>query len=419
MKILFINTRDRQGGAALSMYDLYSYFKRREGNDIRYLVMDKSSTDPGVEAFRFKEGLFHGAVRRYKRLKNRTVNPKNRFDLVSDCQTYFGDELVAHIGCPDVIVLNWVAGFIDLASFFGYVIEHNIPVLWRLADLNTFTGGCHVDYDCGRYTRGCGHCPQIQTSAQDDITTSIWKSKMGVFSKVPKELLKFVVLSDWERSKAKASPLINQFEMHTILNGVNQEYFSFKDKNACKTALGITSNGPVFLLVAEFLDIWYKGTQQAVEALELLGREFPDVLLLTIGKAAEIETGLDHISFGEIINRRIMSLIYGATDYFIFPSHYETFGRTFQEAMACGTPVIGFRTGGIPHLVEHGVNGFITKDKTTTQLYETLVEALNTRSSLDSMSRNASEKALEYSLEVQGAQYFDLCEQMVNDNPSD
>ncbi len=396
------------------MYDLYQQFKKCEAVDLGFLVLEKKTEDKDITKFQFERSFIRGIKRRYNRWRLPKIGLKNHFEILTNAKTYFGDELMEFVGKPDLILINWVAGFVDIPIFLEYITKHKIPVLWRLADLNPFTGGCHYDYTCGKFKTGCGNCPQLVNPAIDDVSRQIFESKKKAFGDVPNNLLRFVALSDWGLAKAKQSPIISKFDLSTILNGVNTEIFSFKDKLACRAALGISSEDKVLLIVAEYLDIWYKGTQEAIDALERIKKDYPDICLVSVGKSQSIQCRFRHIPFGELSNRRLMAAVYGAADYFLFPSHYETFGRTFQEAMACGTPVIAYETGGVPHLVEHGINGYITKDKNAESLYETIFEALGDYDDLELISERAADRAKEYSLEKQAGNYIQLSAQMTN-----
>jgi glycosyltransferase involved in cell wall biosynthesis len=56
-----------------------------------------------------------------------------------------------------------------------------------------------------------------------------------------------------------------------------------------------------------------------------------------------------------------MRLIYSAADVFITPSLEENLPNTIMEAMACGTPCVGFQVGGIPEMIDHEINGYVAE----------------------------------------------------------
>jgi glycosyltransferase involved in cell wall biosynthesis len=64
---------------------------------------------------------------------------------------------------------------------------------------------------------------------------------------------------------------------------------------------------------------------------------------------------------GHVSDPHQMIEIYRAADLFITPSLAENLPNTIMEAMACGTPSIGFNTGGIPEMIAHKQNGYVAE----------------------------------------------------------
>ena len=69
--------------------------------------------------------------------------------------------------------------------------------------------------------------------------------------------------------------------------------------------------------------------------------------------------GIKTYHTGYLTSERLLSIVYSAADVFCTPSQMETFGMTAAEAAACGLPVVAFATGGLPEIVESGVNGWL------------------------------------------------------------
>jgi glycogen synthase len=90
--------------------------------------------------------------------------------------------------------------------------------------------------------------------------------------------------------------------------------------------------------------------------LEIVG-EGPDGQVLR-ELAANLGVGRE-IHFTGPLDRARVAERYRAADLFTLPSYAEAFGNVFAEAMASGLPIVGSTVGGIPELVEHGVNGLL------------------------------------------------------------
>jgi glycosyltransferase involved in cell wall biosynthesis len=105
-----------------------------------------------------------------------------------------------------------------------------------------------------------------------------------------------------------------------------------------------------------------KGMHLLLEALAALPESLRNrTALLTYGSGVlpgelgDIKT----YHTGYLTSERLLSIVYSAADVFCTPSQMETFGMTAAEAAACGLPVVAFATGGLPEIVESGVNGWL------------------------------------------------------------
>src|ERR1019366_4880410 len=110
---------------------------------------------------------------------------------------------------------------------------------------------------------------------------------------------------------------------------------------------------------------------------------------------------------GRINHDRMLSIIYSAADVFVIPSLQESFGQTVTESLACGTPVVGFNTGGIPDMVRPGITGYLATVANADELAASISRVLDDPAQRAEMSRNCREIAVkEYSLETQANAYL-------------
>ena len=101
------------------------------------------------------------------------------------------------------------------------------------------------------------------------------------------------------------------------------------------------------------------------------------VVLLSLGVGRpEIGGNVRNLHIGTIKNDRLLSLIYSAADVYVIASLQESFGQTVIESMACGTPVVGFASGGIVDMVRPGISGYLAPTGDAGALRDAVLRAL-------------------------------------------
>ena len=142
----------------------------------------------------------------------------------------------------------------------------------------------------------------------------------------------------------------------------------------------------------------------------------PNLVLCAIGEKNNNLEAIDNVlELGSIYDEKLMSVAYSAADVFVIPSLMDNLPNTVLESLMCGTPVIGFPVGGIPDMIQDGVNGFITKEISVDSLVETINKFLNNPSCFNKteIRENAIKK---YDQKVQSEKYIDLYTKILNEN---
>ena len=156
--------------------------------------------------------------------------------------------------------------------------------------------------------------------------------------------------------------------MVSIPCGIDTDLFRPRDRDECRRELDIEADRPVLLWVGRLEKL--KGVDILIDAVAQLDE--PDVLLLVVGgdehgqvlraelEAQAQEAGLGgNIRFTGAVPHEELPAWYSAADVCVVPSYYESFGLVAVEAMACGTPVVASRVGGLVSTVTDGVNGYL------------------------------------------------------------
>jgi len=305
----------------------------------------------------------------------------------------------------DIINLHWVAELLDYRSFFSKVRQ---PVFWTLHDQSPFLFGNHYDEV---YSVDDFGVVKIREKTKIEIKWEerIERDKIKIFESVRN--LQIVAPSTWMARSVSESDLFQRFRIHHVPNGLDTLTFRKFDKSFSKEALGLPEGKKVILFVSENLVVNRKGLKVLLRSLTLLDDK--EVAIAVVGEGNFFIPGeLKNIPvyyLGTIIDERLMSIVYNAADLFVIPSLIDNLPNTAIESICCGTPVIGFKTGGIPDIIEHGINGMLADKINAESLAVRIASALQNLDSFDSekISADAREK---YKQEKQARAYLELFE---------
>ena len=240
------------------------------------------------------------------------------------------------------------------------------PVIWTLHDMWAFTGGCHHSGDCNRFQINCGHCKFVKQPEHWDVSHKLWAKKAVGFDS---NNLKIITCSEWLKEKAAASTILYSRDITHIPNAIDIQVFKPGNKEQAREKLGLDAQKTYLLFVAMRVNAPAKGFDYLSKALEIWAQNNPTRItqteLLIVGGMTDTEIihslPLKVNSMGHVSDPLQMIEIYRAADLFITPSLEENLPNTIMEAMACGTPSIGFKTGGIPEMIAHKKNGYVAQ----------------------------------------------------------
>jgi len=337
----------------------------------------------------------------------------NSKDLFTDDRSRFDQDFPQNVDEPDIFNLHWVANFVDVRSFFLHTTS---PIVWTMHDMNPFTGGCHYSFYCSKYTEMCGRCPQLGSTDDQDLSRSVWERKQDAFETAIREDRLYVVSpSRWLAREAERSALLRDVPTHVIPNSVDHSVFRPREDAEIRNLLNITGKHKIVLFVAQSPSNYRKGFDLLIEALNDLD-DLKSVTLVSIGKGEpDISTAANHVHAGFIEQDDMLSHLYSLADLFVIPSRQDNLPNTVLEAMACGTPVIGFDMGGIPDMVRPNETGWLAETGDVRSLREAIEQALahdDQRRRMSTKCREVVEE--EYTLEKQANQYLSLYRSILN-----
>ena len=251
---------------------------------------------------------------------------------------------------PDLIhIHNLHNCYINLPMLFNYIKKNNKRVVWTLHDCWSFTGQCpyFTAVGCEKWKTGCHDCEQINRypSCRVDRTDKMWKLKKEWFTGVSN--LTIVTPSQWLADLAKES-FLKDYPVQVIYNGIDLDVF--KPTESDFRAKHNLEGKKILLGVASVWEV-RKGIDVFIELSKRLDDSYKIVL---VGTNDEVDKKLPDniISIHRTSDRKELAQIYTAADLFVNPTREEVFGLVNAEALACGTPVLTFNTGGCPEVID-------------------------------------------------------------------
>jgi len=309
----------------------------------------------------------------------------------------------------DVVNLHWVAELLDYESFFA---RNTKKLVWTLHDMNPFTGGCHYALGCENHKQtGCNTCPQLNENRSETDPSAV---NFAIKKKsLARAGVHVVADSFWlEREARQSLILAGAASIQTIHYGLQTHIFCPKDKTACRKLLNIDENKFVICFGSEAVTNQRKGFRFLLEAIQALSVAHPDIYCLAFGAGkASLPEGVQVKFLGTIESIELQAIVYSAADVFVIPSLHEAFGQTALEAMACGTPAVGFNTGGIPDMIQPGRTGLLAEAGSVADLTQKIAWMIQHPAAREEMGK-ASRKLVEqsFTLENQANRYIELYE---------
>lgn len=250
---------------------------------------------------------------------------------------------------------------INFALLFKYIKKNRIKVIWTLHDCWSFTGHCpHFEVaNCNKWEDGCHHCPQLREYPQSllDNSRRQYKLKKKWFSGV--ENMTVVTPSDWLADYVGRSFLGN-YPIKVINNGIDLSVFSPSESDWRK--LNGISEKQKLILGVSFEWGYKKGLDVFIELARRLDPREYRIVLVGTNNSVDAELPDNIISIHRTNDQKELANIYSAADIFINPTREETYPTVNMEALACGTPVITFKTGGSPEMIDPSCGYTVEKD---------------------------------------------------------
>ena len=374
MSVVHISKYVRTGGAAIVASRLFQA-QRNNSMDAVFLIQASEGIDiPGVTHNTrsvIKKGLNLWRFM-YERIKffmySASKEVRFMFSTAITGETIARRKLLRK---ADIIHLHWLnGGFISLRGL-KQILSLGIPVVWTLHDMWVFTGGCHYTGDCMNYKSECGDCHYLRRKHKKDLSHRVWKQKANIFREN-----KFTIItsSNWLRECAASSSLLGGFKIHVLPNPIDHNLYRPVNKEKSRIDIGLGREKKIILFGAQNIRNIMKGFIYFQDAVNILFDELDDrdnVEVVIFGKSTSEVLGLISFrthDFSIISSTDRLIELYNAAHVMVVPSIQDNLPSTVMESLSCGTPVVGFRSGGIPDMIDHKVNGYLAESRSAEDL---------------------------------------------------
>lgn len=266
---------------------------------------------------------------------------------------------------PDIIHLHNIHGYyLNIPLLCEFLAVYEKPIVMTLHDCWTVTGHCvhFQDINCDKWMDGCHHCPNLRGYPRSlfvDNSKNNWEIKKESFQKIL-PLLTIVPVCNWLNSVISQSYLKNAVRK-VIVNGIDLDVFKpIEDVSAIKNKYQLIAKY-VILAVS---NVW--STTKGLEDILWLRKELSDeYVFVMVGVNPKQKKKLPQGIIGVCRTENVQQLVklYSMADVFLNPTYQDTLPTVNIEALACGTPIIGYNTGGSADIIDKSVGMLIERGR--------------------------------------------------------
>ena len=302
---------------------------------------------------------------------------------------------------PDVIHLHNIHGYyINYKILFDYIKTSRAKIVWTMHDMWPITGHCAQSLDCKKWEHQCQKCEYLNDYPKSILDNSFknYNDKKEYFSKAKD--IDIVTPSEWLLGYFKKSYL-NKYNIQIINNGIDLNVFKVQNTN-WKTKQNLNN----YKLILGVASVWNirKGLDDII-ALSNKVNEDVRIILVGLTKEQILKLPANVIGIERTQNQQELAEIYSSADLFINLTYADNFPTVNIEALACGTPVLTYKTGGSPESVTNKT-GFVVEQGDI----EKVAEIVNTFKKTEQIIQDCVEQSKKYNKNDKFKDYIRLYE---------
>lgn len=360
MKVLQINTVCGSGSVGRITVDI-SHALEKAGEECLIAYGRRTAPD-GVNAWKFGTNMDMGlhVLHTFFKGEHGFASGRQTKKLIEKIREYD----------PDVIQLHNIHGFyLDVEQLFDYLRTCGKPVVWTLHDCWPMTGHCaYFDYaGCEKWKTGCEECALYRKAYPyalfRDNSSENFRRKKAMVKEQPIPKLTIVTPSKWLAGLVKES-FLQDYPVQVIHNGIDLKRFQplgDTDPEGLRELRRKHGVEETYVILG-VANMWEerKGFPYFLKLQEELGEGF-QVILIGVDKKKQKELPPGIIGIGRTDSVEELAAYYSMADVFVNPTLEDNFPTTNLEALACGTPVITFATGGSVESVDEKTGRIVEK----------------------------------------------------------
>lgn len=405
MKLLQINTVNNSGSTGRIAEDIGQIVK--EAGWESYIAYGRETNRPS-QSKKIRIGSnwdvnFHGLLTRI--LDNHSLGLSSRHSTKK-----FVTE-IKHIK-PDIIHLHNLHGYyLNIEILFNFLSTLDTPIVWTFHDCWPFTGHCaNFDYiGCKKWETACYDCPLTKSYPASyiiDRSKRNYEEKKRLFNLVNNMTL--IPASNWLGDFLNNS-FFNDFHVRMIHNGIDTSKFRPRESNTIINKYNLQGKFVILGVASEWS--FKKGFQDFIKINDMIGCDFQIILVGLSHRQIELlPNNIIGITHTESVDE--LAQLYAVADVFINPTYEDNFPTTNIEALACGTPVITYKTGGSPESLD--LNTGIVVEKGNKKGIVDAIYEIKTKGKISYTDACRNRALLLYKKEDRYMDYLTLYENLIN-----
>jgi len=412
MRVLHLSQSDSIGGAARASLRLHkalinNHVKSEmhvgvKNTDLSSILGPKNKIGKGLGIIRPSLG---GVIMKLQKTSNQVLHspsviPSGMLSKINNSSA-------------DIVHLHWICGEFLSIEDVGRITK---PLLWTLHDMWAFSGAEHVSDDGEQARWKLGYTKNSRTEEHRgfDVNRWVWNRKRKAW----RQPIEIVTPSSWLAGCVNKSALMSGWPVTVIPNTLDIHQFQPWEKKISREVLGLPSDAPLFLFGAHGgASEFNKGWDILEKALNIISKKIKGAQGIVFGQTEPLNApvvGMPINWMGHIYDDATLSLLYSAADVMVVPSRKEAFGQTASEALACGTPVVAFRSTGLMDIVTHKVSGWLATPYDHEDLAKGICWVFGDSMRCEKLGLNARKFAENrYSYNVVTSQYMEIYEKLL------